>query len=394
MSAEPIRTLPAWVYRTPEFYRAERRAIWSREWLLVGHISQLREPGDYVSMRIAGEPIAVVKGADGELRGFSNVCRHRAARILDGAGNCGKAIRCPYHGWTYGLDGRLLAVPEKTGFPGFDRDENGLWPVHVGVASGFVFANLSPEPEPLEAALGPFSEWLAPYRPERLVRYQSGSSVLPINWKNSIDNFLEGYHVPVGHPGLLRLLDYKNYLVETSDANVSIARSPMRDKPSRDRRERLYQRLVRPMPGLRAPESEQWNFVFALPGHDGQPLPRPDRLLAQLPARRAAHAHDLERVPAARDVGPPRPAGAEAQLPHQPPRAGGGQRAHRARPAGARVEPLPGRRDRRARERHQALPRPHPRGDPRRGGRRRGRRHLRLARSGAGMIGSPRGRDR
>jgi len=257
MSAEPIRTLPAWVYRTPEFYRAERRAIWSREWLLVGHISQLKEPGDYVSMRIAGEPIAVVVGADGELRGFSNVCRHRAARILDGAGNCGKAIRCPYHGWTYGLDGRLLAVPEKTGFPGFDRDENGLWPVHVGVASGFVFANLSPEPEPLEAALGPFSEWLAPYRPERLVRYQSGSSVLPINWKNSIDNFLEGYHVPVGHPGLLRLLDYKSYLVETSDANVSIARSPMRDKPSRDRRERLYQRLVRPMPGLRAPESRR-----------------------------------------------------------------------------------------------------------------------------------------
>ena len=90
---------------------------------------------------------------------------------------------------------------------------------------------------PIPAALGPFSEWLAPYRPERLVSYHTGSSVLPINWKNSIDNFLEGYHVPVGHPGLLRLLDYKNYLVETSDANVSIARSPMRDKPSRDRRE-------------------------------------------------------------------------------------------------------------------------------------------------------------
>ena len=266
MSEEPIRTLPAWVYRSAEFYRAERRAIWTRQWLLVGHVSQLTKPGDYVSMRIACEPIAVVVGADGELRGFSNVCRHRASRILDGAGNCGKAIRCPYHGWTYGLDGRLLAVPEKTGFPGFEREENGLWPVHVGVSAGFVFANLAPEPEPLDLALGPFAEWLAPYRPERLVSYQTGSSVLPINWKNSIDNFLEGYHVPVGHPGLLRLLDYKNYLVETSDANVSIARSPMRDKASHDRRERLYQRLMRPMPGLRAPESEQWNFVFAFPG--------------------------------------------------------------------------------------------------------------------------------
>jgi choline monooxygenase len=157
-------------------------------------------------------------------------------------------------------------VPEKTGFPGFEREENGLWPVHVGVSAGFVFANLAPEPEPLDLALGPFAEWLAPYRPERLVSYQTGSSVLPINWKNSIDNFLEGYHVPVGHPGLLRLLDYKNYLVETTDANVSIARSPMRDKASHDRRERLYQRLMRPMPGLRSPESEQWNFVFAFPG--------------------------------------------------------------------------------------------------------------------------------
>jgi phenylpropionate dioxygenase-like ring-hydroxylating dioxygenase large terminal subunit len=266
MSAEPVRTLPAWVYRSPEFHRAERRAIWTQQWLLVGHISQLTEPGDYVSMRIAGEPIAVVRGADGELRGFSNVCRHRAARILDGAGNCGKAIRCPYHGWTYGLDGKLLAVPEKTGFPGFEREENGLWPVHVGVAAGFVFANLAAGPEPLDEALGPFSEWLAPYRPERLVSYDTGSSVLPINWKNSIDNFLEGYHVPVGHPGLLRMLDYKNYLVETTGSNVSIARSPMRDKASNDRRERLYQRLMRPMPGLRAPESEQWNFVFAFPG--------------------------------------------------------------------------------------------------------------------------------
>ena len=97
-----------------------------------------------------------------------------------------------------------------------------------------------------------FAERRAPYRPERLGSYDTGSNVLPINWKNSIDNYLEGYHVPVGHPGLLRLLDYKNYLVETTDSNVSIARSPMRDKASHDRRERLYQRLMRPMPGLRS----------------------------------------------------------------------------------------------------------------------------------------------
>ncbi|MEP6641726.1 MAG: aromatic ring-hydroxylating dioxygenase subunit alpha [Gaiellales bacterium] len=266
MSAEPPRTLPAWAYRSPEFFEAERREIFTRDWLVIGHVSQVRSPGDYVSMTVAGEPIAVVRGADSELRAFSNVCRHRAARVLDGSGNCGKAMRCPYHGWTYGLDGRLLAIPEKTGFTGFDKDANGLWPLSVGVAAGFVFASLNPEPEPLSDYLGPFERWMAPYRPERLVRSAEHVTVLPINWKNSIDNYLEGYHIPVGHPGLLRLLDYKRYLVETSAARVSIARSPMRDKISQNMQERLYQRLMRPMPGLREPENREWNFIFAFPG--------------------------------------------------------------------------------------------------------------------------------
>jgi Rieske 2Fe-2S family protein len=266
MSAEAPRTLPAWAYRSAEFHLAERREIFAKSWLLVGHVSQLRQPGDFVSMTIAGEPIAVVRGADGEVRAFSNVCRHRAARVLDGAGNCGKAMRCPYHGWTYGLDGRLLAIPEKTGFPGFDKDANGLWPLRIGVAAGFVFASLHPDPEPLAEHLGPFEEWLAPYRPERLVLYGEGTDVLEINWKNSIDNYLEGYHIPVGHPGLLRLLDYKSYLVETTDARISIARSRMRDKRSKDWQERLYQRIMRPMPGLREPECREWNFIYVHPG--------------------------------------------------------------------------------------------------------------------------------
>jgi phenylpropionate dioxygenase-like ring-hydroxylating dioxygenase large terminal subunit len=262
----PDRTLPAWAYRSPEFHRAERREIFCKQWLVVGHVSQLREAGDYVSMTIAGEPVAVVRDGDGVLRGFSNVCRHRAARVLDGAGNCGKAMRCPYHGWTYGLDGRLLAVPEKTGFAGFDKDANGLWPLRCGVLAGFVFVSLDPDPPPLEEHFGPLAEWLAPYRPERLLCNDAGSTILPINWKNSIDNYLEGYHIPVGHPGLLRLLDYKRYLVETTPAAVSIARGPMREKASKDWQERLYQRMVRPMPGLRSPEREEWNFVFAFPG--------------------------------------------------------------------------------------------------------------------------------
>ena len=263
---EPIRTLPAWTYRSAAFYEAEQRSIFRRAWLLVGHVSDLRNPGDYVSMTVAGEPLLAVRGADGELRAFSNVCRHRAARVADGSGNCGKAFRCPYHGWTYGLDGRLLGVPERTGFPGFDKDANGLWPLACGELAGFVFASLHPDPEPLDEAMGPFAEWLAPYRTERLVGYMQHETVLPINWKNSIDNYLEGYHIPVGHPGLLRLLDYKSYQVQATDSLVSMARSRMRDKASKNFQERMYQRWMRPMPGLREPERDEWNFLFAYPG--------------------------------------------------------------------------------------------------------------------------------
>jgi phenylpropionate dioxygenase-like ring-hydroxylating dioxygenase large terminal subunit len=263
---EPTRTLPAWTYRSAAFFEAEQRAIFRRSWLLVGHVSDLRELGDYVSVTIAGEPLLAVRGADGEVRAFSNVCRHRAARVADGSGNCGKAFRCPYHGWTYGLDGRLLGVPERTGFPGFDKDANGLWPLACGVASGFVFVSLHPDPEPLDEALGPFNEWLAPYRPDRLVSYDTGSAVLPVNWKNSIDNYLEGYHIPVSHPGLLRLLDYKSYQVEATESLASIARSRMRDKASKNFQERMYQRLMKPMPGLGERERNEWNFVHAFPG--------------------------------------------------------------------------------------------------------------------------------
>ncbi len=264
-AVEPIRTLPAWTYGSATFHRAEREAIFRSTWLLLGHASQLREAGDYVSRTVAGEPIAVVRGEDGELRAFSNVCRHRGARILDGAGSCGRALRCPYHGWTYGLDGRLLGVPERSSFQGLDKDENGLWPLHVAELRSFVFVSMAAEPEPIETALPGFAERVGAYAPERLVPYAEGEDVLPLNWKNVIDNYLEGYHIPVGHPGLLRLLDYKRYAVETTDGKVSFARSPLRAKPSRNWQERLYQRLVRPMPGLEAAEASTWSYIFVFP---------------------------------------------------------------------------------------------------------------------------------
>jgi choline monooxygenase len=235
---EPVRTLPAWTYRSPAFHRAEREAIFRSGWLLAGHVCQLERPGDYVTLTVAGEPILTIRGGDGRLRAFSNVCRHRAARVADGAGNCGKALRCPYHGWTYGLDGRLLGVPERSGFPGFDKDANALWPLRCDEAAGFVFVNLAPDPEPLADYLGGLPEFLAPYRPERLVPFASGSSVLPFNWKVVVDNYLEGYHIPLVHPTLHKELDDAKYQVEPK-RYYSIQHAPLRGAGAADE-SRLY----------------------------------------------------------------------------------------------------------------------------------------------------------
>ncbi len=268
MSAEPLRTLPAWVYRTPEFYRAERRAIWSREWLLVGHISQLTEPGDYVSMRIAGEPIAVVKGADGELRGVlerlpaprgPDPRRRRQLRQgdplplprLDVRPRRAAARRCP----------RRRASPGSTA----TRTASG--PCTSASPPGSCSRTSRPSPSRSRTALGPFSEWLAPYRPERLVQLPNGI-VRASHQLEELDRQLPRGLPRAGRPPrpACGCSTTRTTWSRRPTRNVSIARSPMRDKPSRDRRERLYQRLVRPMPGLRAPESEQWNFVFAFPG--------------------------------------------------------------------------------------------------------------------------------
>jgi Rieske 2Fe-2S family protein len=205
MSAEPLRTLPAWAYRSPEFFQAERREIFTRDWLLIGHVSLVQEPGDYVSMTVAGEPIAVVRGADGELRAFSNVCRHRAARVLDGAGNCGKAMRCPYHGWTYGLDGSLRSAPFLPDLRRY-RDQLSLHRVSVATWGGFVFVRLGPSGGPLRDQLNGTDDRLASYP---LAQLRTGHRlVYPVaaNWKVILENYNECYHCGPVHPELCELV--------------------------------------------------------------------------------------------------------------------------------------------------------------------------------------------
>src|SRR3712207_2007200 len=220
--------------------------------------------GRYLTGRAGAESVLVVRGEDGAIRAFRNVCRHRAARLREGRGDCGKAIRCPYHGWTYRTDGSLIGVPEGRGFPGLDKSALGLMPARAETFSGLVFVNLDVDAAPLGPTLGGLAERLAPYGIERLERFSESSSSQPANWKIVADNYLEGYHVPIAHPGLMRLYDYKAYSVELHEGYAWFE-APLRDKPSANRMERAYQRLVSPMPGVPEEHPRIWRYVYIYP---------------------------------------------------------------------------------------------------------------------------------
>jgi Rieske 2Fe-2S family protein len=252
------------LYVDPDGMAHEQAAIFARTWQLAGHVADLAEPGRFVSAQVGAESALVVRGEDGALRAFRNVCRHRAARLREGRGDCGKAIRCPYHGWTYRTDGRLIGVPEGRGFPDLDKAQLSLLPARVETLAGLVFVNLDLDAQPLGEQLTGLAERLAPYGIERLTRFSESTSSQPANWKIVADNYLEGYHVPIAHPGLMRLLDYQRYDVEVGDG-YAFFEAPLRDKPSGNRLERAYQRLVRPMPGLGKADTRVWRYAYIYP---------------------------------------------------------------------------------------------------------------------------------
>ena len=252
------------LYLEPEIVRLEQRAIFERTWQLAGHVSELAEPGSYLTTEVVDQPVLVVRDHDGEIRAFRNVCRHRGSRLLAGSGSCGKAIRCLYHGWTYRLDGRLIGVPEGRDIPDLDKSRLGLHQVRAELFCGLIFVNLDPGAEPLGDRLGGLAERLARYDLPALERFGRGGDVQPANWKVVVENYLEGYHIPIAHPSLMRLLDYQRYDAEVHDDWVWFE-APMRDKPSDNRLERVYQRLVRPAPGLGPGDRRVWRFVLIYP---------------------------------------------------------------------------------------------------------------------------------
>lgn len=196
-------TLPPAVYTDEAWYAFEREAVFSREWLCLGRESDVAAPGDYLTAEVAGEPLIVVRGRDGTVRVLSAVCQHRAMLVAEGSGSCA-TFRCPYHHWTYGLDGRLLGTPAMQRTEAFDRAEHGLPGLRCEIWQGFVFANLDPDAAPLAptlAKLDPLLEHfdLAGCRPRAATdRFPA----MPWNWKVMLENFNDGYHASRLHAGV------------------------------------------------------------------------------------------------------------------------------------------------------------------------------------------------
>jgi choline monooxygenase len=194
----------------------------------VGHTEQIRLPGDFFTCTVAGEPVVVARAEDGEVRAFSAVCRHRAGPVAHGAGHR-KSLQCAYHGWTYGLDGRLLTTPEFDGVRDFTRSEVCLPSFRAGTWGPFLFVNLAAEGPSLAEALGSIPEETARLPLAHMSLYKRVDYEVACNWKVYVDNYLEGYHIPMVHPGLFRELDYAAYRVETARFH-SKQHAPIRSK--------------------------------------------------------------------------------------------------------------------------------------------------------------------
>jgi len=200
-------------YSSPDYHEREREKLWMRCWQVIGRIDDIPQAGDWMEHRIFDQSYVIVRGKDGAIRGFVNACRHRGNAFCTGSGNAAR-FTCPYHNWSYGLDGQLLAVarPDFEGtteeFVGAKKDELGLIEVPVETFAGFIFLNPDPNAEPLSDFLGEAVDLLAPYRVEEMVPYGLNvREALECNWKVVIDAFQEGYHIQGVHPELVAAMD-------------------------------------------------------------------------------------------------------------------------------------------------------------------------------------------
>jgi len=246
---ESAHTLASKFYTDPAILDAEKSRIFRRTWQLVGTLTTLcgevngakriiADPESFFTVDVIGEPVVVVRDKQGTLRAFSNVCRHRAGPIAQGSG-CKNVFRCGYHGWTYTLDGRLIGTPDVEGVEFFDRSTMGMFPLRLETWEQLIFVNFDQNAEPLSAYLGKIPEQARGFQFEGLQSVERRDYIIDCNWKVYVDNYLEGYHIPIAHPGLMREIDYAQYRTATY-RYYSQQFAPIRAVKPEDAGERFY----------------------------------------------------------------------------------------------------------------------------------------------------------
>ena len=265
------RALPGWAYSHPEMTRLEYERVLKPSWQIICHVNSIPVPGDFITLDLGRDNVVAIRNSQGEIQVFHNVCRHRGTRILEGSrgsqgGNCPGVITCPYHGWSYRLSGELIGMPVRESFPGLDRSQHGLKPARMAIQFGFVFVSLAGDPPPLEAVWGSFLEDFAPHRFETLEPL--GPLYIEhwdVDWKIAMDNYLESYHVPIGHPGLFRMCT-PDYDDQANLPGVARGISWLRERPSSKWSERMYQQLIGQVTGdLPEAHRRRWSFYSMLP---------------------------------------------------------------------------------------------------------------------------------
>lgn len=260
--------LPGWTYHSPAMFALERERLFLTHWQIAGHVCDIPNPGDWLAFDLLGERAVVMRGADGVVRAFHNLCRHRGARVVDGdRGHCKGAIVCPFHGWVYNLDGSLRGAAQPDSFGEMRREAFGLKPIEMETFHGFIFLRFSSGPQPAVARLlAPFDADFRSYGMEGLVPVSRmvWSSTLPVNWKSVRDVDNEGYHVAMAHPGLQELYG-RTYRDLNLENGLSISIGWYGDVPGRGWSVRNYVKLSPPRPELPEHLQRAWTYYGLFP---------------------------------------------------------------------------------------------------------------------------------
>jgi phenylpropionate dioxygenase-like ring-hydroxylating dioxygenase large terminal subunit/AcrR family transcriptional regulator len=259
-------TLPAWIYHSEEFHELEREQLFLSSWQIVGHQSELPETGDYRTFEFFGRRGFVVRGKDGVIRAFHNVCAHRAHAVVSGErGRCAKHLTCMYHGWTYHLDGSNRSVSAPDSFPKFDRTQYGLKPIELEDFMGFLFVRFRGGEPSVAERMAPHVAELAHYRLDQMVPLdEPWTNDVPIDWKNVIENYVEDYHFPMGHPGLSALMEAE-YDRDSYPGGTMRLSHRMRRQPLRSWSAQGYAKLLPVMEHLPENMRRRWTYFGLYP---------------------------------------------------------------------------------------------------------------------------------